>query len=97
VYSSDRIYPGDTQSMKNLARYIIRASFSTERLNYISEDSRVIYKSKTGNDTKEFEALDFIASITSHIPNRNEQTVRYLGLCKALHKEFYLLCFKHWR
>ena len=49
----------------------------------------VIYKSKTGNDTKEFEALDFIASITSHIPNRNEQTVRYLGLCKALHKPSY--------
>jgi len=24
-------------------------------------------------------AVDFIASITSHIPNRNEQTVRYLG------------------
>jgi hypothetical protein len=79
VYCGDRIYPRDGQSMENISRYIIRASFSTERLNYISEDSRVIYKSKTGNDTKEFEALDFIASITSHIPNRNEQTVRYLG------------------
>ena len=35
-----------TQSMENLARYIIRASFSQERLNYISEASKVIYKSK---------------------------------------------------
>jgi hypothetical protein len=42
--------------MENISRYIIRASFSTERLNYISESSKVIYKSKTGNDTKEFEA-----------------------------------------
>ena len=79
VYCGDRIYPGDTKSMENISRYIIRASFSTERLNYISEDSRVIYKSKSGNDTKEFEVLDFIASITSHIPNRNEQTLRYFG------------------
>jgi len=72
--------------MENIARYIIGASFSQERLNYIEDKSKVIYKSRSGNDTKEFEALDFIASITSHIPNRNEQTVRYYGLCKALHK-----------
>ena len=52
VYLSDRIYPRFTQSMENLARYIIRASFSQERLNYISEASKVIYKSKNGNDTK---------------------------------------------
>jgi hypothetical protein len=65
--------------MENISRYIIRASFSQERMKYLSEASKVIYKSRNGKDTKEFEALDFIASITSHIPNRNEQTVRYLG------------------
>jgi Putative transposase. len=63
--------------MKNLARYIIRASFPVERLNYIREDSKVIYKSKKGSKTKEFDAIDFIASICSHIPNKNEQMVRY--------------------
>ena len=46
VYCSDRIYPRSAQSMENLARYIIRASFSQERLSYISEASKVIYKSK---------------------------------------------------
>ena len=66
-------------SMENLARYIIRASFSQERLNYIREDSKVIYKSKKGSETKEFDAIDFIASICSHIPNKNEQMVRYTG------------------
>ena len=79
VYCTDRIYPRSTQSMENLARYIIRASFSQERLSYISEASKVIYKSKNGSDTKEFEAVDFIASICSHIPNKNEQMVRYTG------------------
>jgi hypothetical protein len=55
VYCSDRIYPRRTQSMENLARYIIRASFSQERMNYIVEQSKVIYKSRKGNDTKEFD------------------------------------------
>jgi hypothetical protein len=40
-------------TIENLARYIIRASFSRERMNYISEQSKVIYKSKNGNNTKE--------------------------------------------
>jgi len=91
VYCGERIYPGDTQSMENLARYIIRASFSQERLSYIADKSKVIYKSKTGNDSKEFDALDFIASICSHIPNQNEQTVRYNGyysnVCRGKRKK----------
>jgi len=77
--------------MESLSRYIIRASFSSERLSYVSEDSKVIYKSKNGNDTKEFDAVDFIASITSHIPNQNEQTVRYFGyysnVCRGRRKK----------
>jgi len=91
VYCTDRIYPRDTTSMENLARYIIRASFSQERLSYLSESSRVIYKSKDGKGTKEFDALDFIASICSHIPNRNEQMVRYVGfysnVCRGKRKK----------
>ena len=79
MYCGDRIYPRDGQAMENISRYIIRASFSTERLNYISEDLKVIYKSKSGNDTKEFDAVDFIASLCSHIPNKSEQMVRYVG------------------
>jgi len=67
--------------MENLARYIIRASFSQERMNYLVEESKVVYKSKDGKNTKEFEAVDFIASLVSHIPNRGEQMVRYLGYC----------------
>ena len=91
VYCTDRIYPRDTKSMENPARYIIRASFSQERMNYVSEASKVIYKSKNGSDTKEFDAVDFIASICSHIPNKNEQMVRYLGyysnVCRGRRKK----------
>lgn len=38
VFCGDRIYPGSVRSIENLARYIIRASFSQERMNYIRED-----------------------------------------------------------
>lgn len=91
VYCTDRIYPRYTQSMENIARYIIRASFSVERLSYISEASKVIYKSKKGSETKEFDAIDFIASLASHIPNKNEQMVRYMGyysnVCRGRRKK----------
>ena len=81
--------------MENLARYIIRASFSQEKLNYISEYSRVIYKSKNGSDTREFDSLDLIACLSSHIPNKNEQMVRYVGyysnVCRSRRKKILLM------
>jgi len=56
-------------------------------MNYIREESRVIYKSKDGKNIRQFDATDFIASLKIHIPNKGEQMVRYFGLCKALHNE----------
>jgi len=57
----------------------------------MASESRVIYKSRTGNDTKEFDATDFIASLCSHIPNQNEQMVRYNGyysnVCRGKRKK----------
>ncbi|MBW1933796.1 MAG: transposase [Deltaproteobacteria bacterium] len=34
-------------------------------------------------------SLDFIARVTSHIPDKGQVMVRYYGLCKALHKPYY--------
>jgi flavoprotein len=49
----------------------------------------VIYSSKDGRTSKTFEALDWLAQLVPHIPNKGEQMVRYYGLCKALHKPYY--------
>jgi len=38
--------------MENLARYIIRASFSQERMTYLDQEATVVYKAKDGKDTK---------------------------------------------
>ena len=48
--------------MENLSRYIIRASFSQERMTYLSEESKVIYESKDGEKEKVFDALEWLAA-----------------------------------
>jgi hypothetical protein len=83
VYCGKAIWPHNEDGLENLARYIIRASFSQERMTYIAADrsadgvSKVIYQSKDGRSTKTFDALDWLAQLVTHIPNKGEQMVRY--------------------
>jgi len=85
VYIGDRIFSDDQASLGNLARYIIRACFSQERMVYIpAEDShdgtaKVVYTSKDRKSRKTFNAMDWLARLVTHIPSRYEQTVRYYG------------------
>jgi len=65
--------------MENLTRYIIRASFSQERMTYIPEEPRVIYQAKDGKEEKIFDALEWLAAMCSNVPNKGEQKVRYYG------------------
>ena len=79
-----RILPGDTKGIENLAQYIIRNTFSLAKLSYVTSSGTVIYRSKMshGGNKKNFQtfsALEFIAAITQHIPERMSQMVRYLG------------------
>jgi len=50
VFCGNRISPDDDTAMENLARYIIRASFSQERMQYLDQEGTVVYTSK--NDEK---------------------------------------------
>ncbi len=58
VYCGEALWPHDEKGLGNLARYIIRASFSQERMAYIAtRDSsagteKVIYTSKDGKSSK---------------------------------------------
>lgn len=85
IHCGPTIYPHDEDALENLARYIVRASFSRERMTYIPADqspegkARVIYQSKDGKTTKTFYALDWLARLSTHIPYKNEQMVRYYG------------------
>jgi hypothetical protein len=79
VHAGPRILPRHAESMENLARYIIRASFAQERMTYLPRESRVIYQSRDGNRAKTFDALEWLAAMCSHVPNKGEQMVRYYG------------------
>jgi hypothetical protein len=78
VYCGDAIWPHNEEGLENLARYINRASFSQERMNYISASdssdgvAKVVYASKDGKTSKTFDALDWWAQLVIHIPDRGE-------------------------
>jgi hypothetical protein len=79
VFYGQRIFPQDETAMENLARYIIRASFSQERMQYLAEPSKVVYRAKEGTEEKVLDPLKWLAAMCSHIPDRGEQMVRYYG------------------
>ena len=61
------------------------AACDGELFNYITADqspdgiAKVTYQSKDGRTSKTFGALDWLAQLTTHIPGKNEQMVRYYG------------------
>ena len=66
-----------------------RRTASQERMQYLDQVGTVVYTSKDGETAKNFPAVEWLAAMCSHIPNRGEQMVRYYGLCKALHNPYY--------
>ena len=76
MYCGKAIWPHNEEGLENLARYIIRASFSQERMTYVAaQDSsdraaKVIYHSKDGKTTKTFDALDWLAQLVTHPQQR---------------------------
>ena len=79
VFCGNRISPNDDTAMENLARYIIRASFSQERMQYLDQEGTVVYTAKDRKASKVFPAMEWLAAMCTHIPNRGEQMVKYYG------------------
>ena len=72
-------HPAERRECDGEPRYIIRASFSQERMQYLADEGTVIYSAKGGKDRKVFDAPEWLAAMCSHVPNRGEQMVRYYG------------------
>lgn len=69
VHNQVRIKPDDEKGIENLSQYIIRNTFSLEKLKYEERTAPVIYRSKMthGKNKKNFQVfspLEFIAAIT---------------------------------
>jgi len=92
-YCGPTIWPNNDQGLEDLARYIIRACFSQQRMTYVAAtdtldgQAKVIYRSKDGRTSKTFEALDWsrqratgckhLLQLVTHIANKGQQMVRY--------------------
>jgi len=48
-------------------------------MKYLRQEGTVAYRAKDGKDQKTFPAMEWLAAMCSHIPNRGEQMVRYYG------------------
>jgi hypothetical protein len=48
-------------------------------MTYIPEESSVLYRPKDGRKENMFDALEWLAAMCSHAPNKWEQMVRYYG------------------
>jgi len=48
-------------------------------MSYVEEDGIVVYRSKDGARQKVFDALEWLAAMCSHVPDKGEQMVRYYG------------------
>jgi hypothetical protein len=62
VFCGNRISPNDNAAMENLAHYIVRASFSQERMQYLDQEGKVIYTAKDKKKSMVFPALEWMAA-----------------------------------
>ena len=79
VFAGERIQPREKKSLENLAAYLIRSSFSQRRMEYLPQEAKVLYQSKDGNEKKIYSALEWLAAMGAHVPDRYQQCVRYYG------------------
>jgi len=75
-----RIRPREKKAMENPAAYLIRSSFSQQRMESLPEEAQVRYQSKEKEGHGEtYHALEWLAVMGTHVPDRGQQCVRYYG------------------
>lgn len=47
-------------------------------MTYLPDESKIVYKSKDGKKETTFDALEWLAAMCSHVPNKGEQPVESL-------------------
>ncbi len=83
IHNQVKIGSQDKRGRESLAQYILRSPFSQQKMTYREESRTVLYRSKMNPVTRRnfavFPVLDWIATLTAHVPNKGEQLVRYYG------------------
>jgi len=82
-----RVRAKTKREAERVGKYMIRPLLSLERLSLDEKRAQVCYR--YGREAGEMEGMDyleFIARVTSHIPDKGQVTVRYCGLYANAHR-----------
>ena len=70
-----------------VGKYMIRPLLSLKRLLFDETETKVRYQySRQGSQEKSMDYLEFIARVTSHIPDKGQVMIRYYGLYSNAHR-----------
>ncbi|MDH4272539.1 MAG: transposase [Candidatus Aminicenantes bacterium] len=82
-----RVRARTKREAEQVGKYMIRPLLSLERLSLDEREAQVGYRyGKEANDLERMDYLEFIARVTSHIPDKGQVTVRYFGLYANAHR-----------
>jgi len=82
-----RVRAKTMREAERVGKYMIRPLLSLERLSLDERAGQVGYRyGKEAGETERMDYLEFIARVTSHIPDKGQVTVRYYGLYANAHR-----------
>jgi hypothetical protein len=86
AYEGEGVAAGDSAARERLASYLVHAPFSLARLHYDRDAGIVTYEERPSSRSnlpapipERFSPLDALAALTTHIPEKGQQDVRYCG------------------
>ena len=74
---------------ERVGKYMLRPILALERLTFLEPEGKVGYRwgrDGAGQETEVMDYLEFIARVTSHIPDKGQVMVRYSGLYANAHR-----------
>jgi hypothetical protein len=78
VYRAESVGPDDRPALERLCAYIGRAVFASSRVEYDPSSGALHYQTAKGAQLS-WDALEWIALVTQHVPDPGEHTRHYFG------------------
>jgi hypothetical protein len=83
----NRVRTKTEKEAERVGKYMIRPLLSLERLSFSEQRGKVTYRyGERPEEVERRDYLEFIARVTSHIPDKGQVTVRYYGLYANAHR-----------
>jgi hypothetical protein len=72
---------------ERVGKYMLRPILALDRLTFLEPEGKVGYRyGEKGAEQETMDYLEFIARVTSHIPDKGQVMVRYFGLYANAHR-----------